>query len=540
MNRALAAQRVVHAAHVGGGAGARSQPDVRLVEVLGGGDAGEGLRAAIQPGLPRRIEHLTGDPHSDLRGAGVHRRGVAHGEAARVQERGVDRRLAWRAVPAAGDQAVAGPARVAAERERRDVLRHASDLHPRGAYLDTSRAVPGWARSAAVMVANCAGVGDWFGPPPGPPCWICTGTVADTSHFSVVHCHSPYPGVITHVGKLLKESLVSGQKIIAEIDSARRQLIANNHTATHLLHFALQQVLGSHIQQAGSVVDANRLRFDFNHHKALSKEEVRHIEIIVNEKIRENQSVKVYEIAYEEAQKHKEIKQFFGEKYANTVRVIDMDYSKELCGGTHTSQVGTIGLFRIAKESSISAGVRRIEAVTGAMAETMVYETEDLVEQSADLLKTPPAKLVDRITALSEENKSLSHELKQLKRKALKHLSKELLQTAQKAGNIPLITAIVTIDTDLIKDLMEDLSSQLHSGVILLGVKTRERCQLIAKISSDWVQKGVQAVELIKEIAPSIEGSGGGKDSHAQAGGKNPEGLAQAFEKAKRWLEKKT
>ncbi len=222
-----------------------------------------------------------------------------------------------------------------------------------------------------------------------------TGTIVhDASHFVVADCHAPYPGVIAHIGKLAKGELKVGLTVNAEIDSVRRQSIANNHTATHLLHWALQQVLGTHIQQAGSVVDASRLRFDFNHHKALSKEELRHVERLVNEKVRENKSVKVYELSYEEAQKHKEIKQFFGEKYGAKVRVIDIDYSKELCGGTHTANVGTIGFFRITKEGSISAGVRRIEAMTGAMAETFVYETEDLVEHTAaELTQNAPCQV---------------------------------------------------------------------------------------------------------------------------------------------------
>jgi alanyl-tRNA synthetase len=283
-------------------------------------------------------------------------------------------------------------------------------------------------------------------------------------------------------------------------------------------------------------VDASRLRFDFNHHKALSKEELRHVERLVNEKVRENKTVKTYELSYEEAQKHKEIKQFFGEKYGAKVRVIDIEYSKELCGGTHTAHVGTIGFFRISKEGSISAGVRRIEAMTGAMAETFVYETEDLVEHSAGLLKTTPAKLMERISALSEENKALSHELKSFKREGLKRLAQELSHKTQKAGNITLLAAIVDIESDLVRDLVEALSPLMHSGVILLGIKGEDRCQLIAKVSSDLVHKGIHAVQLIKEIAPSIEGSGGGKEAHAQAGGKNPQGLADALEQAKRWL----
>ena len=368
-----------------------------------------------------------------------------------------------------------------------------------------------------------------------------TGTL--THHkglFKVTDCHTPYSGVIVHVGKMEKGTLILGEPVTASVDPQRRQQIENNHTATHLLHWALQKVLGEHIRQAGSLVEVDRLRFDFNHHKALSKEEIRQIEVLVNEKIREGSPVKAYELSYEEAQRHPEIKQFFGEKYGSKVRVVDIDFSKELCGGTHTQNVSTIGLFRIVKEGSISSGVRRIEAVTGKEAEVFIYENEDYAEKAAGLLKVPANKLIERTAALLEENKQMVHELKQFKRSSLKQLSKDLLSKAQKAGSISTITEIVSVESELLPELVEDLIVALRSGVILLGMKTEGRCQLIARVSSDLIQKGIQAVQLIKEIAPLVGGSGGGKPESAQAGGKNPEGLPEAFDKARQWLATKT
>ena len=369
------------------------------------------------------------------------------------------------------------------------------------------------------------------------------GQIGDTgilSHkkaqFTVTDCHAPYSGVIVHIGRLEKGAFILGEPVTATVDPQRRQQICNNHTATHLLHWALQKVLGPHIRQAGSLVDPNRLRFDFNHHKALTKEEIRQIEMLVNEKIREGREVKSYELSYEEAQRHPDIKQFFGEKYGSKVRVIDIDYSKELCGGTHTYNVCTIGFLRIAKEGSIASGVRRIEAVTGKEAEMFTYANEDFSEKAAELLKIPPAKLNERIAALLEENKHLAHELKQFKRSSLKQLAKDLVSKAQKAGAISYIGEIVPVEAELLPELVEDLMNALRSGVVLLGIKGDGRCQLIARISSDLTQKGIQAVQLIKEIAPLIGGSGGGKPESAQAGGKNPEGLSQAIEKAKQWL----
>jgi alanyl-tRNA synthetase len=366
------------------------------------------------------------------------------------------------------------------------------------------------------------------------------GDIGILSHhkglFKVTDCHAPYSGVIAHLGKMKRGTMVLGEPVNTQVDIERRREIANNHTATHLLHWALQKVLGEHIRQAGSLVEADRLRFDFNHHKALSKEEILQIERLVNEKIREGTPVKAYELSYEEAQRHPEIKQFFGEKYGAKVRVIDIDFSKELCGGTHTHNVGTIGYFRIAKEGSISSGVRRIEAVTGKDAETFTYENEDRAEKAAELLKIPPAKLIERITALLEEHKHLAYDLKQFKKSALKQLTKDLVSKVQKTGSISLIAETVPVESELLPELAEDLISVLRSGVILLGIRTNERCQLMARISSDLVQKGLQAVQLIKEIAPIIGGSGGGKPESAQAGGKNPERLFEAFDKARQWL----
>lgn len=370
------------------------------------------------------------------------------------------------------------------------------------------------------------------------------GDIGSLSHhkglFNVTDCHAPYSGVIVHIGKMERGSLILGEPIHADVDAKRRQKIASNHTATHLLHWALQKVLGEHIRQAGSLVEADRLRFDFNHHKALSKEEIRQVEMLINEKIREDTPVKAYELSYEEAQRHPEIKQFFGEKYGSKVRVIDINFSKELCGGTHTHHVGTIGFFRVAKEGSIASGVRRIEAVTGKAAETLTYESEDHAEKAAELLKVSPAKLIERIAILLDDHKHLSHELKQFKKSSLKQLAKDLAANAQKAGPISYIAEVVSVESELLPELVEDLISTLRSGVVLLGTKVDSRCQLIVRVSSDLVQKGIQAVQLIKEIAPVVGGSGGGKPESAQAGGKNPQGLSEALDKARQWLIAKT
>lgn len=354
--------------------------------------------------------------------------------------------------------------------------------------------------------------------------------------FTVTDTHAPYKGVIAHVGKVDKGCIRVGDSSKATVDSVRRQKIANNHTATHLLHWALQIILGEHIKQAGSVVDADRLRFDFNHHKGLSLEEIRGIENAVNAKIRENFPVKWYELSYEEVQKRTDIKQFFGDKYGAQVRVVDIEYSKELCGGTHTGAVGNIGLFRIVKESSIAAGVRRIEAVTGEEAEAFSRQSEDLLEKLGSLLKAQPAKLVERVEKVLEENKEYVRELKILKKEQMAILVKQLVEKKEIIRGIPAVIAEVSMAAEELRDGIEQIMVALKSGIVILGTSGEDRCSLIARVSDDLVAKGIKAIDIIKVIAPIVDGSGGGKANQAQAGGKAPYKLGEALAKSRELL----
>lgn len=365
-----------------------------------------------------------------------------------------------------------------------------------------------------------------------------TGTLTHhKAHFTVQDCQSPYPGVIAHIGVLEKGILCPGEPVKANIDLARRAKIANNHTATHLLHYALEKVLGSHIRQAGSLVEPRRFRFDFNHHKTVTKQEIREIEKIINEKIRHNQMVQSYELSYEEAQTKKELKQFFGEKYGSRVRVVDIDYSKELCGGTHTHQVGTIGLFRIVKEGSIASGVRRIEGVTGTEAEDFIYEEEEILDRCSAKLKTTPSLLEEKISALIDENKSQQESLKLLKKHEIASLAKTLKDGAKKIQNALFIATLVPLAQDELITLAEELSQKEGTFLIVLAMQDKERCQIFIKVSSDLQKKGLHAGTLVQKIAPLIDGKGGGKTDSAQAGGKNPSGLFAAFDMAKGLLE---
>jgi alanyl-tRNA synthetase len=362
------------------------------------------------------------------------------------------------------------------------------------------------------------------------------GQVGDTGElvgmhqfFTVQDTVSPYKGLIAHQGKLQKGVLRSGDLLTATIDRERRQKIANNHTATHLLHWALHQVLGEHIKQAGSVVDSQRLRFDFSHHKALSQSELRQIEDLVNDKIRQNLAVNSYEVKYEEVQGKTEIKQFFGEKYGNTVRVIDIDYSKELCGGTHTNAVGNIGLFRIAKESSIAAGIRRIEAVTGKEAEDLNRANEDLLLQIAQSLKIPLVQVRERVEKLMEENKLLSQELKNLKKDQLKLLVESLLTQEETIGSISFILAEIPVAFDELRSSLDLVFEQTKAGVVVLAAAIPDKCQIMVRVSDDCVKQGVSAHKILQTMMPIVEGSGGGKPNHAQGGGKSPQKLREAF-----------
>ncbi|PCI96196.1 alanine--tRNA ligase [Candidatus Aerophobetes bacterium] len=358
-----------------------------------------------------------------------------------------------------------------------------------------------------------------------------------SAHFKVEETIAPHPDLIIHRGRLVKGCLIAGEPVAAKINLRRREHIENNHSATHLLHYALQKVLGEHIKQAGSLVGSDRLRFDFNHHKSVSPEELREIEDIVNEKINANSPVKTYELSYDKAQKSGEIKQFFGDKYGSTVRVVDIaDFSKELCGGTHAPALGRLGLFKILKESSIASGVRRIEALTGKAALNEMHRIEDNMHLLAKKLETPLTKIFEKIDHLLDENKGLKAELKKFRSSKLGALAKELAKEVQKEGDISFIAKVVDIDSKELFSFANTLSGHIKDAIILLGIKSDAKCQLLLKVPDMYFEKGIKANVLMKEISPLIQGSGGGKEGQAQAGGSDPSGLEKAMDKFKQLL----
>lgn len=369
------------------------------------------------------------------------------------------------------------------------------------------------------------------------------GQVGDKGTFTgkgvqvlVEDCISPIKGVIGHQVIVQQGELKVGSSLQVHVDAGRRLMIANNHTATHLLHWALQQVLGEHIKQAGSVVDAERLRFDFSHHKALTPQEINRIEDIVNEKIRENQPVRFYEIPYEEAKERADIKQFFGEKYGARVRVVESGDAKELCGGTHTSATGTIGYFRINKESSIAAGVRRIEAETGRAAENLSRAPQEELETIARLLKIPAQKVLERIEKLCEENRQLAQEIKAHRQGSLNTLSQQFLAEKETLRDVSLIAREVSLNAEELRQLGDLLADQIDSGIVFLASGNEGKAQLYLRLTDDLVKKGLQAGAMIRELAPLVDGSGGGKPQSAMAGGKSAEKIPLALLKVRDYV----
>ena len=366
------------------------------------------------------------------------------------------------------------------------------------------------------------------------------GLLSHGNNTFIVHdCQAPFNGIIVHIGELQKGTLIVGEPLLATIDEKRRLDIARHHTATHLLHYSLEKILGPHIRQAGSLVEPIRLRFDFNHHKPLSQEELQAIERLINKKIWENGYVTTSEMSLEEAQKHPEIKQFFGEKYAKNVRVVSLDnYSKELCGGTHIKHLSSIMIFRILKESSIAKGIRRIEALIGPYAEAIRYRQEKILSSASKLLKANVPMLEESIQSLLKENTRLKEQMLFMRRQMLNDLATSLLTQVEKINHIPILHAIVNIPKKELIELANLLIEHMKTGIVVLCLKEGEDCHLLVKVSNDLIEKGLHANKFIQNVLSIIEGSGGGKNDIARAGGKNSKKVIIAFDKIKEILSK--
>ncbi|WP_426875868.1 alanine--tRNA ligase [Glaesserella parasuis] len=359
---------------------------------------------------------------------------------------------------------------------------------------------------------------------------ICNFEVNDTQK---------YGQVFGHIGQLASGTLSVGDKVKAEVNTTRRHAITLNHSATHLLHSALRQVLGDHVVQKGSLVSENSLRFDFSQGEAISKADLEEIERIINTKIREN-IVVTTEVMDLESAKQKGAMALFGEKYGDRVRVVDMTaFSVELCGGTHVKQTGEIGLFKVVSEGAVAAGVRRIEAVTGENAIGLLHQQQQILNQSAELLKADTASLVEKIQQLQEKSKKVEKELQQLKDKLAAQAGGELAKQAQQINGVNVVVQrLENVDAKALRTMVDDLKNQLGSAVIVFATQTDEKVNLIVGVTKDLTDK-VNAGELVGLMAQEVGGKGGGRADMAMAGGSQPENITQALNVATNWIQAK-
>ncbi|KHE70624.1 alanine--tRNA ligase, partial [Halobacillus sp. BBL2006] len=327
-----------------------------------------------------------------------------------------------------------------------------------------------------------------------------------------------------------------GDNVEAEVDQKSRSFIVKNHTATHLLHQALKDVLGEHVNQAGSLVAPDRLRFDFSHFGSVSNEEMEKIEEIVNEKVWQSIPVSIEYNSIEEA-KEKGAMALFGEKYGDTVRVVQVgDYSLELCGGCHVVNTAEIGLFKIVSESGIGAGTRRMEAVTAKDAYLYMNGKESLLKEAGELLKTKPEQVPDRIEVLHKEIKDLQKENESLSAKLSNMEASNIMDEVEEVNGVKVLAKQVDVkDMNALRTMVDDLKQKLDSGIILLAAPNGNKVQLIAGVSKDLVEEGYHAGHLIKEAATRCGGGGGGRPDMAQAGGKDASKIPEALLYAKEY-----
>ncbi len=344
-------------------------------------------------------------------------------------------------------------------------------------------------------------------------------------------------GRIGHVGHVVKGDLKKGDTVTLKVDEAKRFATCRNHSATHLLQKALQEVLGDSVAQKGSYQDTERTRFDFSFGRAMTAEEIKAVEDRVNEQISADLPVVTNVMSIEEAKKTGAMA-LFGEKYGDTVRVVNMgDWSVELCGGTHVKTTSRIGVFKIANESGVAAGVRRIEALTGDNARSYYVETESRLAEAAKLLKASPAEVNDHIAKLLDEMKALKKENEAMKSKAAKEQISGAADAAVDVKGVKLLaTKVSGVDMNGLRDLGDQLKAKLGEGVVLLLSDLDGKVNMVAFATDDAVAKGAHAGNLIKGIAAFVGGGGGGRPGMAQAGGKNPAGIDQAISEASKVL----
>ncbi len=344
-------------------------------------------------------------------------------------------------------------------------------------------------------------------------------------------------GRIGHIGSVVSGSIMAGEKASMEVDAASHANTCRNHSATHLLQAALQEVLGDQVHQQGSYQDSERTRFDFSYGQAVTKEELAKVEQIVNEKIAADLQVTTQIMSVEEAKKTGAMA-LFGEKYGDEVRVVSMgDFSKELCGGTHVAHTGDIRAFKILAESGVAAGVRRIEAITGDHVIAYYAQLDKELAEIAALLKTTPAGITEKIEHLQKQVKELQGENESLKSKAAKEALGDVMDQVKEVSGVKLLaTSVENVDMNGLRDLGDQLKEKIGEGVVVLASEKDGKVNLIAMATDAAMQKGAHAGNLIKGIAALVGGGGGGRPNMAQAGGKNPAGIGAAIAEAEKVL----
>ena len=340
-------------------------------------------------------------------------------------------------------------------------------------------------------------------------------------------------GRIGHIGKVVSGSIAKGETATLEVSALNRSNTCRNHTATHLLQEALREVLGDHVEQSGSYQDGERTRFDFSHGQAMTAEEIKKVEAIVNEKIAEDLPVETKVMSLEEAKKTGAMA-LFGEKYGDTVRVVMIgDFSRELCGGTHVGHTGDIASFKILSESGVAAGIRRIEALTGRNVTAYYQEMEEKLAETARILKTTPASLTERAEHLMAELKALQSENESLKSKAAKEALGDVMDQVVEVNGVKLLaTKVSGVDMNGLRELGDQLKAKIAEGVVVLMSDLDGKVNMVAMATDGAMKKGAHAGNLIKGIAALVGGGGGGRPNMAQAGGKNPAGIDEAIKKS--------
>ncbi|WP_410474238.1 alanine--tRNA ligase [Guyparkeria sp. TX1] len=363
-----------------------------------------------------------------------------------------------------------------------------------------------------------------------------TGVIESANGRFVVHDTQKQGGVFLHHGTLTDGHLAPGDAVTAHIDADRRAEIRLNHSATHLLHAALREVLGDHVQQKGSRVGPETLRFDFSHDKPVTREQLRQIERLVNAQVRENHAVETREMAIDDARAAGAMA-LFGEKYGDTVRVVTMGpFSMELCGGTHARRGGDIGLFKILAESGVASGVRRIEAVTGAAALAEAESADQTVGEIAELLRGPKTEAAERVAQMLERSRQLERELAKLKAELASASGDELADSAETIGSAKVLVAeLPGADAGTLRESMDKLRDKLGTAAILLGTVDDGKVRLVAGLSMD-LTKTFKAGDWVNVAAAEVGGKGGGRPDMAQAGGSQPERLAEALSAARAWV----